>query len=36
MVAAKETFHITSIADFISTRYNRSQTIAAAVTSEDG
>ncbi len=32
MVAAKETFHITSIADFISTRYNRSQTIAAAVT----
>ncbi|MFC6668897.1 hypothetical protein [Marinobacterium aestuariivivens] len=32
MVAAKETFHITSIADFISTRYNRSQPIAAIVT----
>ncbi|NVK43025.1 MAG: sodium:solute symporter [Oceanospirillaceae bacterium] len=32
MVAAKETFHITSIADFISTRYNRSQPIAAVVT----
>jgi Na+/proline symporter len=32
MVAAKETFHITSIADFISTRYNRSQNIAALVT----
>ncbi|GGO81183.1 hypothetical protein GCM10011348_19650 [Marinobacterium nitratireducens] len=32
MVAAKETFHITSIADFISTRYNRSQAIAAVVT----
>lgn len=32
MVAAKETFHITSIADFISTRYNRSQSIAAVAT----
>ncbi|EAR60955.1 sodium:solute symporter family protein [Neptuniibacter caesariensis] len=32
MVQAKETFRITSIADFISTRYNRSQKIAAMVT----
>ena len=32
MVYAKETFRITSIADFISTRYNRSETIAALVT----
>ncbi|WP_036228912.1 sodium:solute symporter family protein [Marinobacterium jannaschii] len=32
MVQAKETFHITSIADFISTRYNRSQKIAGVVT----
>lgn len=32
MVHAKETYHITSIADFISTRYHRSQTIAALVT----
>ncbi|MDO6563827.1 sodium:solute symporter family protein [Amphritea sp. 1_MG-2023] len=32
MVHAKETFHITSIADFISTRYNRSEAIAALVT----
>ncbi|WP_415912007.1 hypothetical protein [Neptuniibacter sp. QD37_11] len=32
MVQAKETFRITSIADFISTRYNRSQKIAALVT----
>lgn len=33
MVLAKETFRITSIADFISTRYNRSEKIAALVTS---
>ncbi|MGB0467166.1 MAG: hypothetical protein ACPGF7_06475 [Pontibacterium sp.] len=32
MVQAKETYRITSIADFISTRYNRSQPIAALVT----
>lgn len=32
VVQAKETFRITSIADFISTRYNRSQNIAALVT----
>lgn len=32
MVQAKNTFRITSIADFISTRYNRSQKIAALVT----
>lgn len=32
MVHAKETYHITSIADFISIRYNRSQWIAALVT----
>ncbi|WP_299183221.1 hypothetical protein [uncultured Neptuniibacter sp.] len=32
MVQAKETFRITSIADFISTRYNRSQKIAAMIT----
>jgi len=32
MIQAKETYHITSIADFISTRYNRSQKIAALVT----
>ncbi|WP_428034453.1 hypothetical protein [Amphritea sp.] len=32
MVFAKEVFRITSIADFISTRYNRSETIAALVT----
>ncbi|GGK57806.1 sodium:solute symporter [Amphritea balenae] len=32
MVFAKETFRITSIADFISTRYNRSESIAALVT----
>ncbi|WP_417227921.1 sodium:solute symporter family protein [Amphritea sp.] len=32
MVFAKETFRITSIADFISTRYNRSEAIAALVT----
>ncbi|MCO4759115.1 MAG: hypothetical protein KC477_13930 [Oceanospirillaceae bacterium] len=32
MIQAKETFRITSIADFISTRYNRSQRIAALVT----
>lgn len=32
MVQAKETFRITSIADFISTRYNRSANIAAMVT----
>lgn len=32
MVAAKEVFRITSIADFISTRYRRSQRIAALVT----
>jgi len=32
MVLAKETFRITSIADFISTRYNRSELIAALVT----
>lgn len=32
MIFAKETFRITSIADFISTRYNRSQNIAALVT----
>lgn len=32
MVFAKEAFRITSIADFISTRYNRSQNIAALVT----
>jgi len=32
MVQAKETFRITSIADFISTRYNRSQKIAVIVT----
>lgn len=32
MVQAKEDFRITSIADFISTRYNRSQKIAAMVT----
>lgn len=32
MVFAKEIFRITSIADFISTRYNRSETIAALVT----
>lgn len=32
MVAAKETFRITSIADFISTRYRRSQRIAGLVT----
>ncbi|MDF2181991.1 hypothetical protein [Neptuniibacter sp. CAU 1671] len=32
MVYAKTTFRITSIADFISTRYNRSQKIAALVT----
>jgi Na+/proline symporter len=31
-IQAKETFRITSIADFISTRYNRSQKIAALVT----
>ncbi len=32
MVAAKESFRITSIADFISTRYRRSQRIAGLVT----
>ncbi|MCW8883967.1 MAG: hypothetical protein OQK12_01775 [Motiliproteus sp.] len=32
MVHAKETYHISSIADFISARYNRSQAIAAMVT----
>ncbi|MBA4502048.1 sodium:solute symporter family protein [Marinobacterium marinum] len=32
MIAVKETFHITSIADFISTRYRRSQGIAGLVT----
>lgn len=32
MILAKETFHITSIADFIASRYNRSPTIAALVT----
>ncbi len=32
MIQAKETFHITSIADFIASRYNRSPTIAALVT----
>ena len=32
MVHAKDAFRITSIADFISTRYNRSQNIAALVT----
>ena len=32
MVLAKETFRITSIADFIATRYNRSPWIAALVT----
>ena len=32
MVAIKETFRITSIADFISTRYRRSQRIAGLVT----
>lgn len=32
MVLAKNTFRVTSIADFISTRYNRSQKIAALVT----
>ncbi|KAA0875043.1 solute carrier 5/6 family protein [Nitrincola tapanii] len=32
MVAVKEAFRITSIADFISTRYRRSQKIAALVT----
>ncbi len=32
MIHAKETYHATSIADFISTRYNRSQLIAALVT----
>ena len=32
MVFAKEVFRITSIADFISTRYNRSESIAAIVT----
>lgn len=32
MVAAKEAFRITSIADFISTRYRRSQKIAGLVT----
>lgn len=32
MVFAKEVFRITSIADFISTRYNRSESIAALVT----
>ncbi|MEH6577138.1 MAG: hypothetical protein V7731_08670 [Amphritea sp.] len=32
MVLAKETFRITSIADFISTRYNRSEKIAALIT----
>jgi Na+/proline symporter len=32
MVAAKEAFRITSVADFISTRYRRSQRIAALVT----
>lgn len=32
MLQVKETFRITSIADFISTRYNRSQKIAALVT----
>ncbi|MDI3324416.1 hypothetical protein QKW35_08515 [Pontibacterium granulatum] len=32
MIQAKETYRITSIADFISTRYNRSQKIAALVT----
>lgn len=32
MVAVKEVFRITSIADFISTRYRRSQRIAALVT----
>lgn len=32
MVRAKEVFHITSIADFISTRYHHSQPIAALVT----
>ncbi len=32
MVHAKETYHISSIADFISARYNRSQGIAALVT----
>lgn len=32
MIAVKETFRITSVADFISTRYRRSQRIAALVT----
>ena len=32
MIAVKETFRITSIADLISTRYRRSQRIAALVT----
>lgn len=32
MIAVKEAFHITSIADLISTRYRRSQRIAALVT----
>ncbi|MEH6624930.1 MAG: sodium:solute symporter [Motiliproteus sp.] len=32
MVHAKETYHISSIADFISARYNRSQAVAALVT----
>lgn len=32
MVKAKNTFHITSIADFIATRYDRSYSIAALVT----
>ncbi len=32
MVHVKETYHITSIADFISARYNRSQAVAALVT----
>ncbi|OMH30319.1 hypothetical protein [Motiliproteus sp. MSK22-1] len=32
MIRAKETYHISSIADFISARYNRSPTVAALVT----
>ncbi|MDY6891111.1 MAG: hypothetical protein SVU24_05840 [Pseudomonadota bacterium] len=32
IIAVKETFHITSVADLISTRYRRSQRIAALVT----
>ncbi len=32
MVHVKETYHISSIADFISARYNRSQVVAALVT----